>query len=66
MGPKQPDEIAQQLGLDNGKDLNSFESLWKAVKKNWTKEKIQYVIDGFKQNNVVQDVGVPEELNDVN
>jgi hypothetical protein len=65
-GPwKQPDEIAAQLGLDSGKDLNSFESLWTAVKKNWTKEKIQYVIDGFKQNNVVQDIGVPEELDDV-
>ena len=66
-GPwKQPDEIAAQLGLDNGKDLNSFESLLTAVKKNWTKEKLQYVIDGFKQNNVVQDIGVPEELDDVN
>jgi len=66
-GPwKQPDEIAAQLGLDSGKDLNSFESLWTAVKKNWTKEKLQYVIDGFKQNNVVQDIGVPEELDDVN
>ena len=65
-GPwKQPDEIAAQLGLDSGKDLNSFESLWTAVKKNWTKEKLQYVIDGFKQNNVVQDIGVPEELDDV-
>ena len=66
-GPwKQPDEIATQLGLDSGKDLNSFESLLAAVKKNWTKEKLQYVIDGFKQNNVVQDIGVPEELDDVN
>jgi hypothetical protein len=65
-GPwKQPDEIAAQLGLDSGKDLNSFESLLTAVKKNWTKEKLQYVIDGFKQNNVVQDIGVPEELDDV-
>ena len=64
-GPwKQPDEIAAQLGLDSGKDLNSFESLLAAVKKNWTKEKLQYVIDGFKQNNVVQDIGVPEELDD--
>jgi hypothetical protein len=66
-GPwKQPDEIAAQLGLDSGKDLNSFESLLTAVKKNWTREKLQYVIDGFKQNNVVQDIGVPEELDDVN
>ena len=62
-GPwKQPDEIAQQLGLDSGKDLNSFESLLKAMQKNWTKEAQKYVIDGFKDNKVVQDIGIPEEL----
>ena len=62
-GPwKQPDEIAKQLGLDSGKDLNSFESLLAAMKKNWTKEAQQYVIDGFRDNKVVQDIGIPDEL----
>jgi len=62
-GPwKQPDDIAQQLGLDSGKDLNSFESLLKAMQKNWTKEAQQYAVDGFKDNKVIQDIGIPEEL----
>jgi len=62
-GPwKQPDDIAQQLGLDSGKDLNSFESLLKVMQKNWTKEAQQYAVDGFKDNKVIQDIGIPEEL----
>ena len=62
-GPwKQPDDIAQQLGRDSGKDLNSFESLLKAMQKNWTKEAQQYAVDGFKDNKVIQDIGIPEEL----
>ena len=36
-GPwKQADEIAKQLGLNSTKDLNSFESLLDAMKKNYT------------------------------
>jgi len=62
-GPwKQADDIAKVLGLDSGKDLNSFESLFTAMNKNWTKESAQTVIQGFKDNHIVKDIGVPEEL----
>ena len=66
-GPwKQADDIAKQLGIDSGQQLNSFESLLDAVKKNYTKEALQQVIKGFAQNQQVQDIGVPEELKDAN
>ena len=66
-GPwKQADEIATQLGIDSGQQLNSFESLLDAVKKNYTKEALQQVIKGFAQNQQVQDIGVPEELKNAN
>jgi hypothetical protein len=32
------------------------------MKKNWTKEAQQYVIDGFKNNHAVKDIGMPDEL----
>ena len=64
-GPwKNADEIAKELGIDNGQQLNSFESLLDAIKKNYTKEALQQVVKGFSQNRAVQDIGVPEELND--
>ena len=64
-GPwKNADEIAKELGIDNGQQLNSFESLLDAIKKNYTKEALQQVIKGFAQNSQVQDIGVPEELKD--
>lgn len=64
-GPwKNADEIAKQLGIDTGQQLNSFESLLDAIKKNYTKEALQQVIKGFAQNSQVQDIGVPEELKD--
>jgi hypothetical protein len=59
---KKPEEIAKKLKLDSGKDLNSFESLLAGMKKNWTKEAQQYVIDGFKNNHAVKDIGMPDEL----
>ena len=62
-GPwKQPEEIAKMLKLDSASDLNSFESLLAGMKKNWTKEAQQYVIDGFKNNHAVKDIGMPDEL----
>jgi hypothetical protein len=62
-GPwKQPDEIVSELGLGDASVLNSFETLLAAVKKNYTREQTQRIIQGFADNPVVQDVGVPAEL----
>ena len=62
-GPwKQPDEIVSELGLGDASVLNSFETLLAAVKKNYTREQTQRIIQGFVDNSVVQDIGVPEEL----
>ena len=66
-GPwKTADAIAQELGLDSGAQLNSFETLLDAVKKNYTKEMQRAVIKGFVENPTVKDIGVPEELKDAN
>ena len=65
-GPfKQADEIAKQLGLNSAKDLNSFESLLDAMKKNYTQEEQKKVIDGLKDSKVVQDIGIPDEIKDL-
>ena len=65
-GPwKQADEIAKQLGLNSTKDLNSFESLLDAMKKNYTQEEQKKVIDGLKDSKVVQDIGIPDEIKDL-
>ena len=66
-GPwKTADAIAQELGLDSGAQLNSFETLLDAIKKNYTKEMQRAVIKGFVENPTVQDIGVPEELKNEN
>ena len=66
-GPwKTADAIAQELGLDSGAQLNSFETLLDAIKKNYTKEMQRAVIKGFVENPTVKDIGVPEELKDAN
>ena len=65
-GPwKQADEIAKQLGLNSTKDLNSFESLLDAMKKNYTQEEQKKVIDNLKDSKVVQDIGIPDEIKDL-
>jgi hypothetical protein len=62
-GPfKQPDEIAQNLGLDNGADLDSFESLLSAIKKNYSPELVNKITEAFLKNNTVKDIGIPSEL----
>ena len=64
-GPwKNTQDIVEKLGLSSVDDLNSFESLLDAVKKNFTKTDIQYIIQGFIDNNTVKDIGIPDELKD--
>jgi hypothetical protein len=59
---KDAEGIAQALGLDSPQDLNSYESLKKAMEKNYPKKLTQQILDSFAQNKQVQDIGVPDEL----
>jgi len=62
-GPfKQADEIAQNIGLDNGADLDSFESLLAAIKKKYPQDIVNKITDAFLRNNTVKDIGIPSEL----
>jgi hypothetical protein len=64
-GPwKQADEIAKELGLGDASVLNSFETLLAAVEKNYSAEQVAQIKQGFVDNHVVQDIGVPQELTD--
>lgn len=54
--------IAKALGLDDAKDLNSFESLLAAVEKNYPADMVQKIKDSFVENGQVKDIGVPDEL----
>jgi len=52
-GPwKQPNEIAQTLGLDSANDLDSFESLYNAVKKNLSTAEQEKIFTDFAGNSL--------------
>lgn len=59
---KTAEGIAEALGLDGPEDLNSYESLKKAMERNYPKRLVQKILDSFAQNKQVQDIGVPDEL----
>lgn len=62
-GPyRNAEEIAKQLKLDSAADLNSYESLKAAIEKNYLQELVDKILTSFKENSVVQDVGVPDDL----
>jgi hypothetical protein len=62
-GPwKTADEIAEVLGLGSAEVLYSFETLFDAVKKNFELSVQKKIFQDFARNNVVQDIGVPEEV----
>ena len=61
-GPfKTADEIAFNIKSD-AKDLNSFETLLDAIKAKYNPNLVQKIIDDFRNNAQVQDIGVPNEL----
>lgn len=61
-GPwKDPNEVAQQLGMNNADDLYSFETLWKAI-QHYPDSMKQQIVQGLKDNSVIQDIGIPSEL----
>lgn len=59
---REPEAIAQALGLDSGKDLNSYESLKAAIEKNYSEVTVNKILQSFADNKQVQDIGVPEDL----
>jgi hypothetical protein len=59
---KDAEGIAQALGLDGPQDLNSYESLKKAIETNYPEAVVQDILDSFAKNKQVQDIGVPDEL----
>jgi len=62
-GPyKDPNEIAQVLKLDSADDLYSYETLRKAMDKNYSPDLVNVIMKDFADNNVVKDVGVPADI----
>jgi hypothetical protein len=56
--------IAKALKLDGPKDLNSYESLKKAIEQNYPKDMVDNILDGFAKNGQVKDIGIPDDLKD--
>lgn len=62
-GPyKDPSEIAKILQLDSADDLYSYETLRKAMDKNYSPELVSAILKDFAENSVVKDVGVPTDI----
>lgn len=62
-GPwKTADEIAKNLGLDNGDDLDSYETLVKVIKKNLSNEDQKAIFTAFADNYTIKGLGLPPEL----
>lgn len=56
------DEIAEKLNLGSVEALNSYESLKKAMEKNYPTTLTKDILLAFKNDKTVQDVGVPDDL----
>lgn len=62
-GPfKNPDEIAKVLKLDSADDLYSYETLRKAMDKNYSPELVKVILADFADNSVIKDAGVPTDI----
>lgn len=62
-GPyKDPDEIARVLQLDSADDLYSYETLRKAMDKNYPSELVNVMLKDFADNSVIKDIGVPNDI----
>lgn len=60
---KDANGIAKGLGLDSAADLNSYESLKAAIEKNYDPAMVDKILTSFAKNGTVQDIGVPDDLN---
>ena len=62
-GPyKDPNDIAKVLKLDSADDLYSYETLRKAMDKNYPSELVNSILRDFADNSVIKDVGVPTDI----
>lgn len=62
-GPyKDPNEIAKVLQLDSADDLYSYETLRKAMDKNYPADLVNAILKDFADNSVIKDVGVPTDI----
>jgi hypothetical protein len=62
-GPyKNPNEIAKVLQLDSADDLYSYETLRKAMDKNYPAELVNAILKDFAENSVVKDIGTPTDI----
>lgn len=57
-------EIAKILNLGSAADLDSFETLMAAVKKNYPQAVAQKVMQDYANNDKIKEIGVPDELKD--
>jgi hypothetical protein len=66
-GPwKTADDIAKNLGLDNGDDLYSYETLVTAIRKNMSDQEQREIFTAFASNNTIQSLGVPPDTQQYN
>lgn len=61
---KDASAIAKALKLDGPKDLNSYESLKKAIEQNYPQDMVDDILNGFVKNGQVKDIGIPDDLKD--
>jgi hypothetical protein len=62
-GPyKDPNEIAKVLQLNSADDLYSYETLRKAMDKNYSPDLVNVMLKDFADNSVIKDVGVPTDI----
>ncbi len=62
-GPwKKTDEIADVLNLGTGKDLDSFETLYNAVRKNYDSATATKIFTDFANAELTKELGVPTEI----
>lgn len=62
-GPyKNPNDIAKVLRLDSPDDLYSYETLRKAMDKNYSPELVKAILKDFADNSIIKDIGVPTDI----
>jgi len=66
-GPwKTADGIAKNLGLDNGDDLDSYETLVTAIRKNMSDQEQKEIFTAFASDHKIQSLGVPPDTQQYN